>query len=277
MEDLTSIGINEETEGHYLKKLSEEEISKLKKQENRLVTQFQQNKLEAEAAKNWDKFYKRNETRFFKDRHWTTREFEELIGSGEGGRRVLLEVGCGVGNFAFPLLEEDLDLFIYACDFSPRAVQFVKDHKTYDETNIKAFVADITKDELSSEVGAESVDILSVIFVLSAIHPDKFKSAVTNIYRCLRPGGIVLVRDYGLYDMAMIRFAPGAKMADKLYVRQDGTRSYYFSEEEMGNLFKSCGFEIVSNNYVSRQTVNKKEGIDAQRIFIQSKFIKPKK
>ena len=38
----------------------------------------------------------------------------------------MLEVGCGVGNFLFPLIEDDPNLFVYACDFSPRAVQFVK-------------------------------------------------------------------------------------------------------------------------------------------------------
>lgn len=38
----------------------------------------------------------------------------------------MLEAGCGVGNCIFPLLEDDLNLFVYACDFSPRAVQFVK-------------------------------------------------------------------------------------------------------------------------------------------------------
>ena len=45
-----------------------------------------------------------------------------------GRQKVLFEVGCGVGNFMFPLLEEDeaRSLFIYACDFSQRAIQFVK-------------------------------------------------------------------------------------------------------------------------------------------------------
>ena len=38
----------------------------------------------------------------------------------------VLEVGCGVGNFMFPLLAEVKNTFFYACDFSPRAVQFVK-------------------------------------------------------------------------------------------------------------------------------------------------------
>lgn len=38
----------------------------------------------------------------------------------------MLEAGCGVGNCLFPLLEEDLNIFAYACDFSPRAVEYVK-------------------------------------------------------------------------------------------------------------------------------------------------------
>ena len=39
---------------------------------------------------------------------------------------MILEVGCGVGNFLFPLLEDDPQLYFHACDFSPRAVEFVK-------------------------------------------------------------------------------------------------------------------------------------------------------
>lgn len=42
------------------------------------VPPFWINKYKKEAARNWDIFYKRNTTKFFKDRHWTDREFEEL-------------------------------------------------------------------------------------------------------------------------------------------------------------------------------------------------------
>lgn len=57
--------------------LSSQEEEKLKRDQV-LVSDFKQQKLEKEAQKNWDLFYKRNSTNFFKDRHWTTREFEEL-------------------------------------------------------------------------------------------------------------------------------------------------------------------------------------------------------
>ena len=59
--------------------LSEEEKKKLA-DSSKLVSDFKQNKLEKEAQKNWDLFYKRNATNFFKDRHWTTAEFKELLG-----------------------------------------------------------------------------------------------------------------------------------------------------------------------------------------------------
>lgn len=94
-----------------------------------VLSDFRRNKLEKDSKKNWDLFYKRNSTHFFKDRHWIPREFPELvreISEAEQRRVVLLEAGCGVGNTVFPLLEENPNLFVYACDFSPRAIEFLK-------------------------------------------------------------------------------------------------------------------------------------------------------
>ena len=36
------------------------------------------------------------------------------------------QVGCGAGNTIFPVIETYPDAFVYACDFSPRAVELVK-------------------------------------------------------------------------------------------------------------------------------------------------------
>lgn len=57
--------------------LSEAERQLLLKQDSRgLVSSFHQQKLEREAAKNWDKFYKRNETR------WVRVVIESAVGYG---------------------------------------------------------------------------------------------------------------------------------------------------------------------------------------------------
>lgn len=76
----------------------------------------------------------------------------------------------------------------------------------------------------------------------------------------------------------MVRFDPGHKLGEKFYVRQDGTRSFFFSLEEMQALF--CGefgetgslFATVENEYVFRETVNMKEKLRVPRVFVQSKF-----
>ena len=112
------------------RQLTKEEEQLLKK-DTELLSDFKREKLEKEAKKNWDLFYKRNTTHFFKDRHWITREFPELLRAisdlgVDRKKPVLLEVGCGVGNTIFPLLEENPNLFIHACDFSPRAIEFVR-------------------------------------------------------------------------------------------------------------------------------------------------------
>lgn len=264
-----------------VKVLSDEERTRLDEQNKRMVSAFQARKLEADARKHWDLFYKRNETRFFKDRHWTTREFEELLASDGVGDapeavKTMLEVGCGVGNLVFPLIEDGhRDYFIYACDLSPRAVELVKQHNLYDERYMRAFACDITTDEAFGTLQEGSLDIVTLIFVLSAIHPEKFAAVVENVFRLMKPGGMVLFRDYGLYDMAQLRFKPGHKIGENFYMRQDGTRSYYFAEDEIGILFRSAGFEVVVNSYIHRRTINPKENIDVPRIFVQSKFRKP--
>lgn len=222
--------------------------------------------------KNWDLFYKRNETRFFRDRHWTIREFGQLVDLAGKDIKTIFEVGCGVGNFIFPLLEIETRLFIFACDFSPRAVEFVQKDSRYDPLRMKAFVCDITKDRIPPLIPENSVDVASLIFVLSAIHPDKFVEALANIRSVLKPDGIIVFRDYGLYDMAQLRFGWGNKLGENFYVRQDGTRSYFFTVEGLSDLFIKAGYTVESCHYVHRRTVNKKEGVDEPRVFVQGRF-----
>lgn len=207
------------------KSLSEDEKRLLDIQNSRLVSEYKSILLERDARKYWDLFYKRNETRFFKDRHWTTREFKELLDdiSTAGDRKVLFEIGCGVGNLIFPLLNE-CNLYVIACDFSPRAVEMVRSDDKFDPERMKVFQVDITTQDVLNEVQTCTVDVATLVFVLSAINPLKFIDVLKNVFTVLKPGGVVLFRDYGLYDMAQMRFKAGHKISENFYMRQDGTR-----------------------------------------------------
>ena len=80
------------------------------------------------------------------------------------------------------------------------------------------------------------------IFVLSAIKPANHKSVAQKIYNQLAPGAVLYFRDYGRYDLAQLRFASKkvSKLEDNFYVRGDKTRAYYFTEEEVKDIF--CNF-----------------------------------
>ncbi|CAH7237139.1 Mettl6 [Phodopus roborovskii] len=232
--------------------LSSEEEEKLQR-DRAVVSDFKQQKLEKDAQKNWDLFYKRNSTNFFKDRHWTTREFEELRSCREyeGQKLTLLEAGCGVGNCLFPLLEEDLNIFAYACDFSPRAVDYVKQNPSYNRERCKVFQCDLTKDDLLDHIPPESVDVVMLIFVLSAVHPEKMHLVLLNVYKVLKPGRSVLFRDYGLHDHAMLRFKAGSKLGENFYVRQDGTRSYFFTDGKRDGVSPLCFILCLLDGIIS--------------------------
>ncbi|RKP27475.1 S-adenosyl-L-methionine-dependent methyltransferase [Syncephalis pseudoplumigaleata] len=272
-------------------------------QDTQTVPTFWSQKYRKEAARHWDLFYKRNTTNFFKDRHWIDREFSELStpctdDNGAPRRKLVLEVGCGVGNFVFPTMREHPHHRFFACDFSPRAVEFVRAHPEYDNERCHAFVCDLTRDPLvelipRDEETRHGVDVVSMIFVLSAIPPEKMADALANVAAVVRPGGVVLFRDYGLYDMAQLRFKPGHKLEENLYVRQDGTMAYYFTVEHVQRLFDEAGFDVLpqeekeakedeeaatstssssSLTYITRTNVNRYRAMSMHRIFVQGRF-----
>ncbi|XP_012588614.1 PREDICTED: methyltransferase-like protein 2A isoform X2 [Condylura cristata] len=161
---------------------------------------------------------------------------EEFPGSSATYR--IFEVGCGVGNTVFPILQTNNDprLFVYCCDFSSTAVELVQTNSAYDPSRCFAFVHDLCDEDKSYPVPEESLDIVILIFVLSAIVPDKMQKAISRLSALLKPGGMMLLRDYGRYDMAQLRFKKGRCLSENFYVRGDGTRVYFFTPGSLERL-----------------------------------------
>lgn len=226
---------------------------------------------EVHAAARWHEFYRRNSDHFYKDRHYLHRVFPALRPSASGGGRLLLEVGCGVGNACLPLLEQDPALSVVAVDFAPSAIALLQTHPMAPSLGprLRASVCDLTRDPLPVALG--SVDFVLCFFVLSAIAPSQHRAAADRMISALRPGGKLLFRDYGRYDEAQLRFGKGRKLADNLYVRQDGTCAYYFALEDLRALLggalreEKCAF-------VLRQQANRKLAQARYRVWVEATF-----
>lgn len=167
---------------------------------------------------------------------------------------------------------------------------------------------------LSTQTGAtqleECADLILLLFTLSAIgpylpqhlHPNPhywLVNAVQNCARMLKPGGIVLFRDFGRFDddQLQLNSIVGARLCDNFYVRvlddhynNDGeldptkeTGCYFFEIEEVRELFTNAGLEVLQLEYITR-IYKKKSGkndtknggaVERRRIWLHGRFRKP--
>ncbi len=109
-----------------------------------------------------------------------------------------------------------------------------------------------------------------------------FGNDLQKVYQKLKPGGIVILRDYGLYDMTQMRFINkrGRKLGENFYMRADGTRTYFFSKgillfslkyllifaiESLEGMFTQAGFVTSVVKYNTRELRNRKRRISMYR------------
>lgn len=239
-------------------------MEKLRLQRANAVPEGDRAGYNARAGELWDQFYGVHAHRFFKDRAWLFTEFPELAADGA---LTLLEVGCGAGNTVFPLLQTNRhpDLLIHACDVSATAVELVRGHAEYAGGRCNAFVCNVASEPLP--LPADSVDLvglwrggsggcglragaadyLHLCHLGRASRPDAVRRAggeaasagracapvrlrcpAIQAARCLRPGGRILLRDYGRHDLTQLRLKGGRLLAENFYIRGDGTQVYFF-------------------------------------------------
>ncbi|KAH9016527.1 hypothetical protein EDB84DRAFT_1443085 [Lactarius hengduanensis] len=132
-------------------------------------------------------------------------EFPELVAAAElsAGPHTVVEVGCGAGNAIFPLLEQNRnpELRIHAFDYSSHAIKLVQHNTLYTsppcgtERSPPRFGTYPPHRRLPISRRALP-DILVLVFILSALHPSEWPQAISNIAQMLKPGGLLLMRDY---------------------------------------------------------------------------------
>ena len=223
------------------------------------------------AGQFWHEFYKRNSDKFYKDRHYLHEEFPELLTCS-----TLLEVGCGVGNAVVPLYELHPKITVYAVDFAKSAIEILQKHPIHANFPGQLLVSqcDVVNDDLPTR--ENQCDLVLCLFVLSAMSPENMPRAVKKLYTTLRPGGKILVRDYGQYDQAQMRFKKGSKLSDSFYVRQDSTCSYFFSLEFLDSLLCAAGFHALPERCenICKVQENRAQGICRHPVWVQAVYEK---
>ena len=247
------------------------------------------------CAGNWDAYYRNNQAKGYKDRHYITREFVELgaalahsdasagaVDASAEGRRVgekavrpaagevrLLELGCGVGNAFLPLLRDFPVLRVHAVDISAVAVGILQATVAAEGLGARCVSAahDIAVAPLPPTVlpASGTVPFVTLIFVLCSV-PEAGRAAfLRHTAATVAPGGTLFFRDYCDGDLAQARFAAGnhggrpaagAVREHGTFARTNGTLSHFFTEAEVRALFDAAGFDEVALHVVERTVVN---------------------
>ena len=263
--------------------------------------------LEIEDANAWDQFYSNHGNRFFKDRHYFEKAFPTEFPPSpavrppsttmgltttksndcEVQRRTLVEIGCGVGNAILPFLEvgesEGNWDVIHGLDISTEAIQILrKDPRfiAFNETGpsirkAHGHVCDVSRQLPPLCSGISNVTTL--IFCLSAIDPARHMEAAKHVVDSLKPGGVLVFRDYGRYDEAQMKLGTSRskRIKENFYRKHDGTKCYYFSLEDLEQIFcRNLQMESLELKYLRRVYGNKATTQVRRRVWVQGRFRK---
>uniref|UniRef100_A0A2C9VB00 tRNA N(3)-methylcytidine methyltransferase n=1 Tax=Manihot esculenta TaxID=3983 RepID=A0A2C9VB00_MANES len=263
---------------------------------NRQLQSQEEEEEESGDSKAWQMFHIRHSSgKFFKERRYLLKEFPELVSCDDFSK--VLEVGCGSGSSVIPILRietlEKAKQIVDATDIILVQNRFKPFYCGFGFTGFPkwllcdscSLIPTLNQQECFSSDGSYclkeggccigGVDFVTLIFTLSAVPFNRMPTAILECFFVLKPGGLLLFRDYGLYDMTMLRFEADKRVGFREYMRSDGTRSYFFSLETVRDLFVGAGFIELELEYCCVKSVNRRKERSMRRVWVHGKFQKP--
>ncbi|XP_063500794.1 tRNA N(3)-methylcytidine methyltransferase METTL8, mitochondrial isoform X6 [Symphalangus syndactylus] len=265
----------------------EEAAARKKVKENSAVRVLleEQVKYEREASKYWDTFYKIHKNKFFKDRNWLLREFPEILPVDQKPEEKAREsswdhvktsaTNC-FSRMHCPTVPEEKNHYEESSGSSEGQSKTESDFSNLDSEKHKKGPMKTGLYPGSNatfrilEVGCGAGN--SVFPILNTL---QMQGVVNRLSKLLKPGGMLLFRDYGRYDKTQLRFKKGHCLSENFYVRGDGTRAYFFTKGELHSMFCKASLDEKQNLVDRRLQVNRKKQVKMHRVWIQGKFQKP--
>jgi methyltransferase-like protein 6 len=206
-------------------------------------------------------------------------EFASVLGPSEHIDRVL-EIGAGCGSAILPVLRTHPGSSAVVCDVSSTCLQQLQEAAALlglPASRLQSFVADGCDARLGQKLAAEgcNADVALIMFTLSAVLPATMPQMLRNAWCGLRPGGVLCIRDHGLYDMVQLRIPAEQCIGRNLYRRGDGTLAYFYEPKELAGMAVAAGFEVLECEYVCVHNKNRKTGQLLKRVFVHGMFRRP--
>lgn len=168
----------------------------------------------------WESFYRSN------NRPWRGVSKIDDLPFPEGSH--VLELGCGNGKTAIALTE--MGLKVTGVDFSKSAIDMCSDIKGDVE-----FICSRADSLLCSD---DSFDGALAFHVLEHLDDKELKDTVSELRRVVKGGGHILIKVFSRNDM---RSEKGESIDEGTFVRGNGIRYHYYTEEELIDAFSPMG------------------------------------
>ena len=236
----------------------------------------------------WNAFHTRHSSAtFFKPKRYIPASFPSTMKALRGLPRPprILEVGCGAGAALFPIMaalegHKEGKATALAIDVSDKALSLLRSSPSFDPETASFLPLDLSLTPPPPPLPS-TFDCAFLIFTLSAVPPHLHPQTLENVRACLRPGARLCFRDYGLYDMTMLRFGArqhvprGSGGGGSTFRREEGTLSTFFGLEEAREMFVRAGFAVEDLEYACVINRNRKEKTEMRRCFLHGTFLKP--
>jgi SAM-dependent methyltransferase len=176
----------------------------------------------------------------------------------------VLDVGCGTGRMAVPLLGYlDRESTYRGFDISPKASEWCKDHISVENSNFKFFHADIYNKEYNpkGQLSAsnyrfpcedEGVDFIIATSVFTHLGPEQAQHYLSEMFRTLREGGRCFIT-YFILNEESIRCMSSHSSIFDFNIELDGCytidaktpeRAIAYSEASVRRMHEQAGLPI---------------------------------